>query len=229
MKMIKERNYIYVCIIFFYICFLFNFNIVNASTAKYAHAYSKIFLENIDSESTYKIQFSMEDSFTSDEHYEILTISYKNGKILDVVKKDCGLLYSYSNNYHENHEYDIAEKTKVQKDGNIIVLSIEDLNGNEIGTYNTLTIFKNDVEILKFKDDDYFCDRSLTTCNDDYNVYTYSNIKIDLNQNKVEVLRENKVETLTKNNTMPIIIFTFILLIIIMILIVIKRKKYKAK
>ncbi len=82
---------------------------------------------------------------------------------------------------------------------------------------------------MKFKDDDYFCDRSLTTCNDDYNVYTYSNIKIDLNQNKVEVLRENKVETLTKNNTMPIIIFTFILLIIIIILIVIKRKKYKAK
>lgn len=227
-KMIKGRNYIYVCIIFIYICFLFNFNIVKASTAKYRHAYSKILLENIDFESTYKIQFSMEDSFTSDEHYEILTISYKSGNILDAIKKDCGL-YSYSNNYDENHEYDIAEKTKFQKDGNIIVLSIEDLNEDEIGTYNTLTIFKNDVEILKFRDDDYFCDRSLTTCNDDYNVYTYSNIKIDLNQNKVEVLRENKVETLIKNNTMSIIIFTFILLIIIIILIVIKRKKYKAK
>ena len=226
MKNKKMNKVIYICIIsVFCMFFLSNFNITNASSSKFEHAYFKMFLENIDSESTYKIQFSMEDSFTSDKHYEILTIFYNNGKVLDVTKKDCGV-YSYSSDYAENHEYSVVEKTKIQKDGNIVVLLIDDLNGSEIGHYNTLTIFKDDTEILKFKDNDDFCDKSLTYCNDDYNVYTYRNIKIDLNQNKAEVLRKSNAEILISNNKIPIIILTFILLVII---IVINKKKYKVK
>lgn len=66
----------------------------------------------------------------------------------------------------------------MEENDNVLILSINNLVGGEYRTYNTIRIFENDLEILKFSDN--------------YYIYSYTNVKNDFQKNEVKVLR-NKI------------------------------------